>query len=91
MSKTPNLTTSVFHKAYDLARQNPGQPVDFEGTLPSGYVAKQKIVRVPSSENPLKVAYAIGQQFPDAKVSTGSSVERGTHVVATFGDLRPAL
>lgn len=89
MSTPFEILTGDYKLAYQAAGANPGKTIDFDGQLPSGFFAQQKIVAVPPNQN----AFALADQLSKkdfAKASSiivSSSEVRGTHIIATFGGL----
>jgi hypothetical protein len=83
-STTDFIDVYDFDTAYQAAAANPGKVINFDGQLPSGYFATQKIVKVPTGGNPTTFAKAVS----GSKLIYSSSQERGTHVIATVGELR---
>ncbi len=79
--------TNSFTQAYDLADARPGTVVAFDGQLPSGFFASQKIVAVAPGKNAYTVLDDLAKEFKGADVVVSSSEVRGTHVIATFGKL----
>ncbi len=74
----PELSTTDFKTAYQLAAQNEGKIVNFDGILPSGIPAVQQIVKVPAGKNPRAFVEAV-----EGRKSTSSDNVKGTHVVGT--------
>lgn len=78
-----------FQAAYEAADQTPGTPVHFEGSLPSGYLARQTIVAVPRGQDSGRLLAALKTEFGGARIIVSSSMERGTHIIGTHGALTP--
>lgn len=92
MSKSPSpsfIDVYDFKTAYQAADANPGTIVTFEGQLPSGFFTRQRIITVPDGQNGLTLAdkLAKGAFSKASSIVISSDVEKGTHVVATFGRL----
>lgn len=91
MSNPQNFTfqTDNYDLAYRTADARPGEIIEFCGKLPCDDIAFQKIVTVKRGGNGYAEIDRLAENFKGAKVLLSSSMERGTHIIATFGGTKP--